>query len=154
MDSSFWFDTINLGWSIVYIEGHRLWFPKNIAFLSLKTVFVLVNSAVPDEMPHYVAFHLGLHCQSTHLGATSIDKGFRPHYFQIFITEWVHVWYDYDYCSKIFHSTTLTCLCHLKVIEYALNRPIAKKSRLLFSSAEMFKKPLWQTVWTQIRLLL
>ena len=28
------------------------------------------------------------------------------------------------------------------------------KSRLLFSSAEMFKKPLWQTAWTQIRLLL
>ena len=27
------------------------------------------------------------------------------------------------------------------------------KSRLLFSSAEMFKKPLWQTMWTQIRLL-
>ena len=32
-----------------------------------------------------------------------------------------------------------------------LNR---NKSRLLFSSAKMFKKPLWQTVWTQIRLLL
>ena len=28
------------------------------------------------------------------------------------------------------------------------------KSRLLYSSAEMFKKPLWQTVLTQIRLLL
>ena len=28
------------------------------------------------------------------------------------------------------------------------------KSRLLFSSAEIFKKPLRQTVWTQIRLLL
>ena len=28
------------------------------------------------------------------------------------------------------------------------------KSRMLFSSAEMFKKPLSQTVWTQIRLLL
>ena len=27
------------------------------------------------------------------------------------------------------------------------------KSRLLFSFAEMFKKPLWQTVWTQTRLL-
>ena len=26
------------------------------------------------------------------------------------------------------------------------------KSCLLFSSAEMFKKTLWQTVWTQIRL--
>ena len=30
---------------------------------------------------------------------------------------------------------------------YCANR---NKSRLLFSSAEMFKKPLWQTVWTQI----
>ena len=28
------------------------------------------------------------------------------------------------------------------------------KSRLLFTSAEMLKKPLWQTVWTQIRLIL
>ena len=27
-------------------------------------------------------------------------------------------------------------------------------NKRLFSSAEMFKKPLWQTVWTQIRLLL
>ena len=27
----------------------------------------------------------------------------------------------------------------------------SQKSRLLFSSAEMFKKPLWQTVWTEIR---
>ena len=34
---------------------------------------------------------------------------------------------------------------------YCANR---NKSRLLFSSAEMFKKPLWQTVWIQIRLLL
>ena len=32
-----------------------------------------------------------------------------------------------------------------------LHKPL---KRLLFSSAEMFKKPLWQTVWTQIRLLL
>ena len=32
------------------------------------------------------------------------------------------------------------------------NAPI--KSRLLFSSAEILKKPLWQTVWTQIILLL
>ena len=36
------------------------------------------------------------------------------------------------------------------------NKPSAflATSRLLFSSAGMFKKPLWQTVWTQIRLLL
>ena len=31
-------------------------------FLSLKVVSILANSADPDEMQHYAAFHLGLHC--------------------------------------------------------------------------------------------
>ena len=35
----------------------------------------------------------------------------------------------------------------------ALKTPITK-SRLLFSSAKMFQKHMWQTEWTQIRLLL
>ena len=36
-------------------------------------IFVLAKSVDQDEMPHYVAFHLGLHCcQSTHLEDTSI----------------------------------------------------------------------------------
>ena len=35
---------------------------KNFVFFWLKIYFVLVNSADPDEMPHYAAFHLGLHC--------------------------------------------------------------------------------------------
>ena len=35
---------------------------KNIEFLSLKINFVLANSVDPDEMQHYVTFHLGLHC--------------------------------------------------------------------------------------------
>ena len=30
--------------------------------LSLKDVLNLANSADPDEMQHYAAFHLGLHC--------------------------------------------------------------------------------------------
>ena len=30
--------------------------------LSLKKVCLLANSADPDEMPHYAACHLGLHC--------------------------------------------------------------------------------------------
>ena len=34
----------------------------NTDFLSLKIVFVLANSEDPDGMPHYAAFHLGLHC--------------------------------------------------------------------------------------------
>ena len=28
----------------------------------MKIAFILSNSAVPDEMPHSMAFHLGLHC--------------------------------------------------------------------------------------------
>ena len=31
-------------------------------FFSLKNFIVLANSADPNEMPHYVAFYLGLHC--------------------------------------------------------------------------------------------
>ena len=33
----------------------------------MKIVFSLANSADPDEMPPYVAFHLGLHCLPKHL---------------------------------------------------------------------------------------
>ena len=54
--------TYKSGWSIAYIEGSQFIFPKNIEFLFLKINFVLANSADPDEMPHYAAFHLGLHC--------------------------------------------------------------------------------------------
>ena len=34
---------------------------KDIVFLSLKIIFILANIVDPDEMPHEVAFHLGLH---------------------------------------------------------------------------------------------
>ena len=47
------------GWSILFIE---VILSKNILFLSLKIDFVIVKGADPDEMPHYVAFHLCLHC--------------------------------------------------------------------------------------------
>ena len=36
-------------------------------FLSLRVVFILANSADPDEMPSNVAFHLGLHCLPEYL---------------------------------------------------------------------------------------
>ena len=36
-------------------------------FLPLKIVFNLANSADLDEMPPYVAFHLGLHCLPKYL---------------------------------------------------------------------------------------
>ena len=55
------FDTVKSGWSILYIEGSQviISIQKN---LSLKIDFALANSADPDEMLHYAAFHLGLHC--------------------------------------------------------------------------------------------
>ena len=47
-------------------------FPKHIYTISMDLsilylkwsliVFILANSADPDEMPRYVAFHEGLHC--------------------------------------------------------------------------------------------
>ena len=59
--------TLKSGWSIVYIEigiylgvtGYKL--PPKMLF-SLRIDFFIANSAYPDEMPHIVAFHLGLHC--------------------------------------------------------------------------------------------
>ena len=36
-----------------------------ISFSKIK--FVLTNSVGPDEMPHYAAFHLGLHCLPKYL---------------------------------------------------------------------------------------
>ena len=61
MDSSFWFDMINLGWSRVYIKRSRVIISKK-KHISLKIVFALANSVDTDEMQHYVAFHRGLHC--------------------------------------------------------------------------------------------
>ena len=37
------------------LRGHRLSFPKNIVFHSLKIAFVLANNADPDEMPPHAA---------------------------------------------------------------------------------------------------
>ena len=36
-------------------------------FLSLKIVLILANSADPDEMQQYAAFHLGLYCLPKYL---------------------------------------------------------------------------------------
>ena len=42
--------------------GHKYTFLNYDAFLYLKLVLILANSADPDEMQHYAAFHLGLRC--------------------------------------------------------------------------------------------
>ena len=56
--------TIKSGYhdSLYILSGHSLKFPRIIVFLSLKVDFVSANIADPVEMPHYVAFYMGLHC--------------------------------------------------------------------------------------------
>ena len=50
-------------------------------YLSLKIFFIFAYSAEPDEMPHYVASHLGLHClKYNHLPVSRINK-LRIHFF-------------------------------------------------------------------------
>ena len=61
MDLSFWFDTINLGKSIVHILGCKV-ILKNIVFFCLNIVLTFKNSVDPNEMQHYAEFHLFLHC--------------------------------------------------------------------------------------------
>ena len=55
MDSSFWFETINWGRSIVYIKGSRVIISKQkyISFF----LYVLASGVDPAEMPQSVAFH-------------------------------------------------------------------------------------------------
>ena len=72
MDSSFWFDTINLGYQgcPVIIEI------KKNAFFCLKIFFTFTNSVDPDEMQHDAAFDLGLHClQKYSFGGFPNTKG-------------------------------------------------------------------------------
>ena len=38
-------------------------------FCSMKFVFIVANREDPDEMLHYAAFHLGLHCLPKYLFA-------------------------------------------------------------------------------------
>ena len=54
-------------WSVVYIEGSQVLISIFLIFRSLKIDFAVVNSVDPDEMPHYVAFHLDLFCLPTYI---------------------------------------------------------------------------------------
>ena len=58
----------------IYWGGTIKNFPMIFVHLSLNfSVLKLANSVDPDEMPHYAAFHLGLHCvPRAHLRVTSI----------------------------------------------------------------------------------
>ena len=62
MDFPINIDTISMGPSIFPLRDHRYNFLNDNLDLSLQVVLILANSADSDEMQHYAAFHLGLHC--------------------------------------------------------------------------------------------
>ena len=63
MGSSFWFNTINWDSPLYIFMGcHNRQFNKILFFLSNNILFTFTNSVDPDEIQHYAAFHLSLHC--------------------------------------------------------------------------------------------
>ena len=40
----------------------QMWIKTHRYLVCMKDLFNLTNSVDPDEMQHYAAFHLGLHC--------------------------------------------------------------------------------------------
>ena len=57
----------------LYIEGSQVVISIIIEFLSLKILFVLVNSADSDEILPYATFHLNLYCNSTRLRVSYLE---------------------------------------------------------------------------------
>ena len=56
------FGTVQNG-PLYIFRGHRLKFRETFVFLFLKIYYIIIaNSADPDDIPPYVAFHLGLAC--------------------------------------------------------------------------------------------
>ena len=53
MDSAYWYDTLNFGWSIIYQGSKRYNLQIKILFPSLKIFLIQANSVDHDEMLHY-----------------------------------------------------------------------------------------------------
>ena len=58
-----WIDTVKSEWTIIYGgRGGGGGGGGGDTRYNFKKYFVFTNSADPDEIPPYSAFHLGLHC--------------------------------------------------------------------------------------------
>ena len=65
MDFPIYVNTICMGLPILNFKGLQIKFLNYDVFLYLKVGLMLANSADTDEVQHYAAFHLGLHCLPT-----------------------------------------------------------------------------------------
>ena len=56
--------------------------------MSLNVILVIANSVYTDEMQHYAAFHLDLHCFPKYpLGVSSIQRVKIRHFFQNYVED-------------------------------------------------------------------
>ena len=62
MDFPIHIDTISMGLSIVHFKGSQVEFSKLCCIFVPEGCFNVSKQNRPDEMQHYAAFHLGLHC--------------------------------------------------------------------------------------------
>ena len=67
MDYTILIDTIRMELSILYFKGLSVKSSIKWCISVHEDWFISANSADPDEMPPYAAFHLGLHCLSKYL---------------------------------------------------------------------------------------
>ena len=63
-DAPIYIATISMGLPIWYFKGSHIEVFKLWCFSPQKVVLIVANGADPDEMQHYAAFHLCLHCLS------------------------------------------------------------------------------------------
>ena len=75
MDYPILLDTLTVELSILYFKEVPVKISINYVFQSLKLTLILANSADPDEMPPYAAFHLVfIFCKSTGLSVSSMKR--------------------------------------------------------------------------------
>ena len=58
----------------MHFKGLQYIFLNHDVFLSMEVVLNVANSADLDEIQHYAAFHLGLHCLPKFLGVSSMQR--------------------------------------------------------------------------------
>ena len=67
MDFPIQMEAIRIGLSMMYFKGSQVVIPNYYVFPSVGIFLTFTNSVDPDKMPHFAAFHLGLHCLSKYL---------------------------------------------------------------------------------------
>ena len=74
MDFPIQIATIRIGLPIIF-KGSEVDFPNKYVLRSLNIEIIIINIADPDEMQHYAAFHLGLHCLPNYPFRTKVQMG-------------------------------------------------------------------------------